>query len=89
MEGNARGHGEAVTLARELVRAARAAAGAPLPEDVATAARLHFLDAIGVGLAAAGSPIGAPTAPTPPMSPGRPGHVLGQPDGGQRRPTRL
>jgi 2-methylcitrate dehydratase PrpD len=48
-----------VTLARELVRAARAAAGTPLPEDVATAARLHFLDAIGVGLASAGSPIGA------------------------------
>jgi 2-methylcitrate dehydratase PrpD len=48
-----------VTLARELVRAARTAAGTPLPEDVATAARLHLLDAIGVGLASAGSPIGA------------------------------
>jgi 2-methylcitrate dehydratase PrpD len=48
-----------VTLARELVRAARALAGTPLPEEVATAARLHLLDAIGVGLAAAGSPIGA------------------------------
>ena len=48
-----------MTLARELVRAARAAAGTPLPEDVAIAARLHLLDAIGVGLAAAGSPIGA------------------------------
>jgi 2-methylcitrate dehydratase PrpD len=59
MEGNARGHGEAVTLARELVRAARASASPSLPEDVTTAARLHFLDAIGVGLAAAGSPIGA------------------------------
>jgi len=59
MEGNARRDGEAVTLARELVRAARAAASAPLPENVATAARLHFVDAIGVGLAAAGSPIGA------------------------------
>jgi 2-methylcitrate dehydratase PrpD len=59
MEGNARGNGEVVTLARDLVRAARAAAGTPLPEDVATAAWLHLLDAIGVGLAAAGSPIGA------------------------------
>jgi len=59
MEGNARRNGEAVTLARELVRTSRTAAGTPLPEDVATAARLHFLDAIGVGLAAAGSPIGA------------------------------
>ena len=48
-----------MTLARELVRAARAAAKAPLPEDAALAARLHFLDAIGVGLASAGSPIGS------------------------------
>ena len=48
-----------MSLARELVRAARAASSTPLPEDVATAARLHLLDAIGVGLAAAGSPIGA------------------------------
>lgn len=48
-----------MTLARELVRAARAASSTSLPEDVATAARLHLLDAIGVGLAAAGSPIGA------------------------------
>src|SRR5688572_8880418 len=48
-----------MTLARELVRAARAASSTPLPEDVATAARLHLLDAVGVGLAAAGSPIGA------------------------------
>jgi len=48
-----------VTLARELVQAARAAAKAPLPEDAALAARLHLLDAIGVGLASAGSPIGA------------------------------
>jgi 2-methylcitrate dehydratase PrpD len=59
MEGNARRHGEAVRLARELVRAARASSSTSLPEDVTTAARLHFLDAIGVGLAAAGSPIGA------------------------------
>jgi len=57
MEGNARGHGESVTLARELVRAA--CASSSLPEEVITAARLHFVDAIGVGLAAAGSPIGA------------------------------
>ena len=48
-----------MTLARELVRAVRVASSTPLPEDVATAARLHLLDAIGVGLAAAGSPIGA------------------------------
>jgi 2-methylcitrate dehydratase PrpD len=48
-----------VTLARELVGALRATAQAPLPEDVARAARLHLLDACGVGLAAAGSPVGA------------------------------
>jgi len=48
-----------LTLARELVRALRTTGATPLPEDVATAARLHFLDAMGVGLAAAGSPIGA------------------------------
>ncbi|HWN06086.1 MAG TPA: MmgE/PrpD family protein [Steroidobacteraceae bacterium] len=48
-----------MTLARELVRAVRAVAKAPLPEEAALAARLHLLDAIGVGLAAAGSPIGA------------------------------
>lgn len=59
MEGDARGNGEAVTLARELVRAVRAVAKTPLPVDAAAAARLHFLDAIGVGLASAGSPIGA------------------------------
>jgi len=82
MEGNARGNGEAVTLARELVRAARAAAGTPLPEDAATAARLHFLDAIGVGLAAAGSPIGAAyRAYAAEVAKGGPATVFGQSDG--------
>ncbi|HWI35357.1 MAG TPA: MmgE/PrpD family protein [Burkholderiales bacterium] len=47
-----------MTLARELVRAVRGSANVPLPDDAATAAHLHFLDAIGVGLASAGSPIG-------------------------------
>jgi len=61
-----------VTLARELVRAVRSCGNAPLPDDVATAARLHFLDAIGVGLASAGSPIGATTA----ESAGRPSMLL-------------
>jgi 2-methylcitrate dehydratase PrpD len=59
MEGNSRRDGEGVTLARELVRALRACAKTPLPADAALAARLHLLDAIGVGLASAGSPIGA------------------------------
>lgn len=48
-----------MTLARELVLALRAAARAPLREELALAARLHLLDACGVGLAAAGSPVGA------------------------------
>lgn len=41
------------------MRSSRAVAGRPLPEDVARAAALHFMDALGVGLAAAGSPAGA------------------------------
>jgi len=48
-----------MTLARDLVRALRAARAQPLPEEVVLAARLHFLDACGVGLASAGSPVGA------------------------------
>ena len=82
MEGSARGNGEVVTLARELVRAARAAAGTPLPEDVAIAARLHLLDAIGVGLAAAGSPIGAAyRAYAAEVAKGGPATVFGQASG--------
>jgi 2-methylcitrate dehydratase PrpD len=82
MEGNARGNGEVVTLARELVRAARAIAGTPLPEEVATAARLHLLDAIGVGLAAAGSPIGAAyRAYAAEIAKGGPATVFGQATG--------
>jgi 2-methylcitrate dehydratase PrpD len=82
MEGNARRHGEVVTLARELVRTARAAAGTPLPEDAATAARLHFLDAIGVGLASAGSPIGAAyRAYAAEVAKGGPATVFGQSTG--------
>jgi hypothetical protein len=42
------------------VQAWRAAAKERLPEHVAQAARLHLLDAIGVGLAAAGSDVGQP-----------------------------
>jgi 2-methylcitrate dehydratase PrpD len=82
MEGNARRNGEVVTLARELVRAARAIAGTPLPEEVATAARLHLLDAIGVGLAAAGSPIGAAyRAYAAEVAKGGPATVFGQASG--------
>lgn len=49
-----------MTLARGLVRGLRAAANEPLPEKVAAAARLHLLDALGVGLAAAASSVGGP-----------------------------
>lgn len=48
-----------MTLARELVQALRAASRSPLPDGVALAARLHLLDALGVGLASAGSQVGA------------------------------
>jgi 2-methylcitrate dehydratase PrpD len=68
-----------MTLARELVRAVRATAQAPLPENVAAAARLHLLDAIGVGLAAAGSPIGAAyRAFAAEIAKGGPASVFGQ-----------
>jgi 2-methylcitrate dehydratase PrpD len=71
-----------VTLARELVRALRAASSKSLPEDVATAARLHFLDAIGVGLASAGSPIGAAyRAYAKEVAKGGPATVFGQANG--------
>ena len=48
-----------MTLARDLVRALRATRDQPLPASVTLAAQLHLLDAVGVGLAAAGSPVGA------------------------------
>jgi 2-methylcitrate dehydratase PrpD len=48
-----------VTIARELVAALRSIRVRPLPENVTLAARLHLLDAVGVGLASAGSPVGA------------------------------
>ena len=82
MEGNARGNGEVVTLARELVRAARAASGNPLPDEVVLAARLHLVDAIGVGLASAGSPIGAAyRAYAADVAKGGPATVFGQATG--------
>ncbi len=71
-----------MTLARELVRAIRDSASAPLPTDAASAARLHFLDAIGVGLAAAGSPIGAAyRAYAAEVAKGGPATVFGQSSG--------
>ena len=48
-----------MTLSRRLVGALYRIRGAPLPDAVARAARLHFLDAVGVGLAAASAQVGA------------------------------
>jgi 2-methylcitrate dehydratase PrpD len=49
-----------MTLSRRVTRTLADLARREIPEDVALAGRLHFLDAIGTGLAAAGSDIGAP-----------------------------
>ncbi|KMO32366.1 MmgE/PrpD family protein [Methylobacterium aquaticum] len=49
-----------MTLARDLARRVRALSRGSLPPEVAAMARLHLLDAIGVGLASAGSEAGAP-----------------------------
>lgn len=49
-----------MTLARALVRRWRETTDAALPMPVAEIARLHLIDAVGVGLAAAGSAVGAP-----------------------------
>ncbi|MCO5090591.1 MmgE/PrpD family protein [Bosea sp. (in: a-proteobacteria)] len=49
-----------MTLARALVEASAAMASAPMPAQARHAALLHLRDAVGVGLAAAGSPVGRP-----------------------------
>jgi len=49
-----------MSLSRALIEILNRSAAQSLPSEVATAARLHLLDAIGVGLAAAGSSVGAP-----------------------------
>ncbi|KMO12127.1 MmgE/PrpD family protein [Methylobacterium platani] len=49
-----------MTLARDLARQVRALSRGGLPPEVAATARLHLLDAVGVGLASAGSEAGAP-----------------------------
>lgn len=71
-----------MTVARDLVRRVRQLAQAPLPEAVEACASLHLLDAVGVGLAAAGSEIGRPYriyAET--LARGGPASVLGGPGG--------
>ena len=49
-----------MTLSRRLVRRWRELRARPLPTPVAAAARLHLLDAIGVGHAASAAMVGAP-----------------------------
>jgi len=49
-----------MTLSREIVRHWKAAKTAPVPNAVLAAARLHCLDAVGVGLAASSLPQGEP-----------------------------
>ena len=50
------------TLSRRLVRQFRTLVRQPLPPEIEDSARLHFLDALGVGLASRGSPVGRPYA---------------------------
>jgi 2-methylcitrate dehydratase PrpD len=49
-----------MTLSRQLAKIIRAIRFADIPADIRACGRLHFLDAIGVGLAAAGNGVGAP-----------------------------
>ncbi len=49
-----------MTLSRRLVRALRASVADPVPPDVLAVAKLHLLDALGVGLAAASVKAGRP-----------------------------
>ncbi len=49
-----------MTLSRTVVRRVATAMKVPLPPEAAQAAMLHLRDAIGVGLASAGSPVGQP-----------------------------
>jgi 2-methylcitrate dehydratase PrpD len=49
-----------VTVSRDLVRVLMRISTQPVPADVLTAAKLHLLDAIGVGLAASRTAIGEP-----------------------------
>jgi 2-methylcitrate dehydratase PrpD len=64
---------------RQLVRALRTCATQPLPPSVRHAARWHFLDALGVGLAAASAQVGAPYRELGrSLAVGGPSTVLGQ-----------
>jgi 2-methylcitrate dehydratase PrpD len=62
-----------MSLARRLVHHWRQVTYADIPQDVRDAARLHLLDAIGVGLAAAATSAGAPYLRAAPVLNGRGG----------------
>ena len=49
-----------MTVSRDLVRGLMRMSARPIPDEVLTAAKLHLLDAIGVGLAASRTAIGEP-----------------------------
>lgn len=49
-----------MTLSRQLTHKVRSIRFADIPADIRACGRMHFLDAIGVGLAAAGIGVGAP-----------------------------
>ena len=49
-----------MTVSRDLGRALMRMSARPVPGEVLTAAKLHLLDAIGVGLAASRTAIGEP-----------------------------
>lgn len=49
-----------MTLSRDIVRRWRSLRDAPIPETVRSAARLHMLDIVGVGVAASSTPQGEP-----------------------------
>jgi 2-methylcitrate dehydratase PrpD len=67
---------------RHLVQALRACAEQPLPAAVSSAARWHFLDALGVGLAATSAEAGAPYRGVGrALAVGGPSSVLGQSQG--------
>ena len=67
-----------MTLARDLVHALRNAAKQPLPPRVADAARLHFLDALGVGFAATRSSAGRPYLRYAAQAPAGPATAFGR-----------
>jgi len=72
-----------MTVARQLVARLRTLRPASIPPDVREAAKLHLLDALGVGLAAAGTGAGAPYIAAAPAlnGGGGPASIFGSGDG--------